>query len=316
MNPPAPDLDRRRVILALTGVQFAFATWSIVGKVTVSVVPPLSLVTLRMLGGALFFAALTLSRGRTLLPPRGARAEVALLALTGLAFNQVFFTVGLSYSSAIESSVLGSTIPLFTVAYAVLSGREMGHAGLWRGLALALLGALIVSRPQRMTLHDSHLLGNALMLTNSLSYSVYLVRGRTVMSRYGAEAVLPWMFWMAALMVLPLGVPGIVHTAAHWPARAWIAIAYVIAVPTAFAYAANAFAMQRAPSSVVAVFVYLQPVLAITLAVTAGDPLAAWLGVPPPNERMTVQIAIGMACVLGGVWIAARERGAPPRMRG
>ena len=306
----AQRIERRRVVLALTGVQLAFATWSIVGKVTVSVVPPLSLVALRLMGGALFFAAVTLSAGRSLLPPRGVRMEVALLAATGLVFNQVFFTVGLRYTSAIESSVLGSTIPLFTVAYAVLSGREMGHAGLWRGLALALAGALIVSRPQRLSLHDGHLRGNVLMLINSLSYSVYLVRGRNVMTRYGAATVLPWMFWMAALMVLPLGLPGIVLHSAQWAPRTWIAIAYVIAMPTAFAYSANAYAMQRASSSLVAVFVYLQPVLVIALAVTAGDPLAVWLGVPRPNEHLTPLLTAGMLCVLAGVWLSSRDRGA------
>jgi drug/metabolite transporter (DMT)-like permease len=295
------------VILALTGVQIAFATWSIVGKVTVEVVPPFALIALRLAGGAAFFAVLARAMRIPLVPPREVRREVALLAITGLVFNQIFFTVGLRYTGAIESSVIGSTIPIFTVAYAVLSKREQGHVWLWRGLALAMVGALVVSRPQRLTLRDDHLFGNLLILVNSASYSVYLVRGRGVMAKYGAHTVITWMFWMAALMVAPLGVSSIVATATHWPLRAWLAIGYVVAMPTAFAYGANAFALARAPSSVVAVFVYLQPVLTVVLAITCGDPLAVWLGVPAPHEHMTVQLALGMTCVLLGVFLAARN---------
>lgn len=294
-------------MLALLGVQIAFGSWSIVGKVTLNVVPPLPLVVLRLTGGALCFLAMQFLAGRPMLPPAGARAELTLLAVAGLVINQVFFVVGLRYTSAIESAVLSSAIPLFTIAYAVLSGRERGHAGLWRGLVLAVAGTAVVSWQRHVAFHDSHLLGNALILVNALSYSVYLVRARPVMARFGSDSVITWMFALAAVMTLPLGLPGLLAAAPHWSTRTWIAVAYVIAGPTAFAYSANAYALQRAPSSLVAVFIYLQPVLAILLAITLGNPLAGWLGVPPPDERLTAQIAAGMACVLGGVWIAARK---------
>lgn len=299
------------MVLALTGVQIAFATWSIVGKVTVNVVPPVALVTFRLVGGALFFALIAKLTKRPLVPPREIRGEVAVLALTGLVANQILFTWGLRYTSAIESSVIGSTIPIFTVALAVFTGREHGHKWLWRGLALALAGALIVSRPQRLAGQGGHVVGNAMILVNSLSYSLYLVRGRFVMAKYGAYSVITWMFLFAAVMVAPFGVPAIVTHAASWSARTWLAVAYVVAIPTAFAYGANAFAMARAPSSLVAVFIYLQPVLTIAIAISAGDALATWLGVTPPHERLTMQLALGMACVLGGVALAARDRGTP-----
>jgi len=58
---------------------------------------------------------------------------------------------------------------------------------------------------------------------------------------------------------------------AHIPLRSiswgvWLAILYVILLPTAGAYYLNAWALARVPPSTVAVYIYLQPLIAFALA--------------------------------------------------
>jgi drug/metabolite transporter (DMT)-like permease len=137
---------------------------------------------------------------------------------------------------------------------------------------------------------------------------VYLVRGRAAFMKHGAFAVLGWIFPIAALMVAPLGAGELLRSAHGYSGRTWAAIAYVVLAPTVLAYGGNAFALARAPSSLVAAFIYVQPALAVLLAVTIGDPLARWLGVRPPNERLDASMAVGLVAILGGVWIATRPR--------
>ena len=48
---------------------------------------------------------------------------------------------------------------------------------------------------------------------------------------------------------------------------AWLLIAYIIVFPTALAYVMQYWALARVDSSVVAFFIYLQPVIATTLSV-------------------------------------------------
>jgi drug/metabolite transporter (DMT)-like permease len=287
-------------------VQLAFASWAIVGKVTVGVVDPLVLTFFRHAGGAVFFSLIALAQGRSVLPPRAIAGEVALLSITGLVLNQWLFTLGLKRSSAVETSLLVAMIPVCSAAYAIFSRREQARPGFWWGLLCALTGAIFVARPTRLLHGDAHLFGDFLVLLNSISYAIYLVRSRTIFKQYGAFAVLGWIFVIAVLCSTPVALYGLATEASAYTARTWTAIAYVVLMPTIFAYGANAYALARAPSALVATFVYLQPALALTMAVTFGNPLAVWLGVPPPNEQMDVFTLVGMAAILVGIWFATR----------
>ncbi|MDP3274115.1 MAG: DMT family transporter [Deltaproteobacteria bacterium] len=298
------------MILLLLGVQLAFASWSIVGKVTLGVVPPFALTWLRLLGGALFFGLFALKTGRPLLPPRQERREIVGLSLSGLVINQLCFTVGLARTSAVETTLLVATIPVFAVLYAVLSGRDRVSLRLVLGIGCALAGVSLVALrhgPTTASAHTSHLLGNILILANSASYAVYLVRARPVFARHGAFTVLSWIFTVAALCVAPLGLLSLCSAGSHFGARIWCAIAYVVLVPTLFAYGANAWALARASSTLVAAFIYLQPGIAVILAVSLGDKLALWLGVTPPHERFTLRTLLGLVAILLGVAITTRR---------
>lgn len=83
-------------------------------------------------------------------------------------------------------------------------------------------------------------------------------------------------------------------------------MAYAALIPTAFAYGGDAWALKHAPSSLVAVFAYIKPMLAIIFAVTLGAPLAHWLGVPTPKEAITAYTVIGSLIIIGGVALAMR----------
>ena len=74
----------------------------------------------------------------------------------------------------------------------------------------------------------------------------------------------------------------------------WLAILYVILLPTAGAYYLNAWALARVPPSTVAVYIYLQPLIAFGLA-----PL--FLG-----ERLSSRTVIACLLIFGGVGIVTR----------
>ncbi|MBL8683772.1 MAG: DMT family transporter [Myxococcales bacterium] len=296
-----------KVVAVLLAVQFAFASWAIVGKVTLGVVPPLALTTLRLVGGAVAFGALSLASGRSIVAPRGERLEVVRLALAGLVINQLCFTWGLARTSAIETTLLVATIPVFSALFAVLTGAERASRAIALGICCAMAGVVLVARPWRSSNAQPHLVGDLLVLANSASYAMYLVRGRAMFARHGAFAVLGWIFPVAALCVLPLGLPELARTAGSYSAQTWVAITYVVLGPTVFAYAGNAYALARAPSSLVAAFIYVQPALAVIMAVAFGDALARWLSVPPPREKLELVTVGGLVAILAGVWIATRR---------
>lgn len=302
MPPTAP-----LVLAVLFLVQLAFASLSIVGKVAMTVVPSTALMVVRAAGGALVFAALALVRREPVLPPRASWRTVGLLGFLGVFANQGCYLAGLHRTTAINATVLVATSPLFTALFAVVSGRERLHRGFVLGLAVAVAGTLLVVRPERYTWSDAHVLGDALVVTNALAYGLYLALGRDAVVRHGASSVVRWVFLAGALMALPVGGPALYATAPAFSARMLAVLAYILVVPTAFAYAANAWCLGRAPASVVSVYIYFQPVLATVMALVAGPPLARWLGSPVPAESLTLRTVIGGVAVLAGVALASRK---------
>jgi drug/metabolite transporter (DMT)-like permease len=74
-----------------------------------------------------------------------------------------------------------------------------------------------------------------------------------------------------------VGLAPTLRSAPTWSAPVTAAVAYILLVPTAFTYAANALALGRAPASVVSVFIYLQPVMATVMAALWGADLSRLL---------------------------------------
>jgi len=254
---------------------------------------PAGIVLARMTGGALVFALIAWRRGVL----RLARADVPALigcSLIGVAANQELFVQGLSRSTATNASVLGSTIPVFTALVAILLRREPVHPRRLIGIAVAFSGVAALVGADQMSMSSDHLAGSVMVLVNSLCYGTYLVVVRRLAGKYDPLALLAWLFLFAVPMVAPLGIIELAHTPALHASDIEF-ILFLIAFPTVAAYGLVQVALRRTESSLVAAYIYLQPVIA-TIA-------AMWL----LDEQPTARTAVCGAIVLFGVWLAAQR---------
>ena len=309
-SPPAappPDAAKHAptpaVHVALLVVQLAFASGAIAGKLALNRegVDPTALACIRALGGAIVFqlvafVARARRRGPAVDAPRITRADhlrLALYAVLGVCVNQAFFLHGLKRGTATSTTLLAATIPVFTAAVAVIARQERIRARTAIGITLATAGVVTLTGVRDVSI------GNLLVTINSLSYAIYLVGVRPLLQRHGATTVIAWVFTYGALLMLPFGALSIVRDAPHWSTNGALLVAWFIAVPTVVAYLANAWALARARSSLVAGYIYLQPLL-VTLTARA------WLG-----EQLTPRLLIAGAAILTGLAvIATRARGA------
>ncbi|MBI4953122.1 MAG: DMT family transporter [Myxococcales bacterium] len=262
---------------ALVLVQLAFASLAVFGKIAMRTVPPPGLALARMGGGALVFLVLARARGTA---PRLTRAELLRLAvysLLGVSGNQLLFLEGLSRTTATNASVLVATIPIFTVLVSLGLGREQARPALVLGIALALGGALWIVGVEAFHLGPETVLGDALILLNCAMYALYLVLVRDLVTRHGASWIIALAFAMGAAVALPFGAGPLAHALPELDAETTALVVYIVLVPTVAAYLANAWALCFARPSVVAIYIYLQPL--------AAGALAAWLLHERPNER-------------------------------
>ena len=287
-SPNAPAVH-----VALFLVQIAFASGAIAGKLALNGehVDPTALACIRAMAGAIAFqlARLALVRGGLRVPLRD-HARFALYAILGVAVNQAFFLHGLKRASATSAGLLAATIPVFTAAVALATRQEKITRRTALGIAVASVGVLTLTGVRDVSL------GNLLVTINSLAYAAYLVGVRPLLQRYGALTTIAWVFTYGALVLAPIGVMPIVHDAPTWSRNGAELVVWFIAVPTVFAYLANAWALERARPSIVAGYIYLQPLL-ITL--TAGRVL---------GEVATMRIALAGGAILVGLTVIVTRR--------
>src|SRR5207248_9587199 len=126
--------------------------------------------------------------------------------------------------------ILITTIPVFALAAAIVVGRERATAAKIGGIALAAAGALVVVGGEGFGGTTKSLIGDLLIVGNSLSYALYLVASKPAMARLSARRVIARMFAVSSVVMLPIAAWPMMHE--QWravPPQAWYALAFVIA---------------------------------------------------------------------------------------
>ena len=100
--------------MALVAVQIMFGTWPIFGKVILRSMSSTSLVGLRIAAAAVVFSLLQRKLGDLLQLPKRVLAWLVLSSLLGVTLNQLIFVKGLALTTAINATLLITTIPVFT----------------------------------------------------------------------------------------------------------------------------------------------------------------------------------------------------------
>lgn len=292
-----------RVHAAILAVQVAFASLAVAGRVVLREMPAPSLVLIRLVGAALVFASLPVATSRLAVPWRD-RLGIAFAALLGIFGNQALFLLGLRSTTATHATLLVATIPIFTMIAAVIVDRERPSPLALVGTAIAFAGVGYLVGAEALTVGVETLIGDLLVLGNSLIYGFYLVLVRPYAAKYGSTVVVSWGFGFAALYavpfatLLPLALPdlGAVTVLPTLSPSTWALALYIVLVPTVFTYITNAWALKYASSSTVAVWIYAQPTFAA---------LMAWVFL---DEVLTPRLLVAAGLVFVGIGLVARGR--------
>jgi len=293
LTAEAAAAERARVIAALTLIQIFFGVHYLAGKIVLGQIPPRAWAVLRVASSALLLLALTRALGRRF--PRAPRdlALLAVFSFFGVAVNQVCFVEGLSRTTAIHSAIINTLIPAWTLFFAVLLGREAMTGRKAISLVLAVGGVLLVIRPERASFSSSTFVGDMLTMVNSMSYSFFLVVSKRTMHRVDALAATALMFVFGTIPIALFGGLALARldfASVSW--AAWLWAAFIVAFPTAGAYVLISWTLARAEASLVALFVYMQPVIATIL------------GIAFAHETLTPRTVFGALLIFGGVYLA------------
>jgi len=255
-----------RVHAGLLFVQLTFGGFHVVAKAVLAHLHPLALAGIRVLVATPLLLLLAWQHDR-ILPRRRDLPWLALLGLLGVFTNQVLFILGLRLTTATNAAILMPSIPVFAAAVAIVGRIERASAGRLLGIAISVLGALIMLDPRSFQLGDRAVGGDLLILANCLSYATFLVVMRPVLRRLPVATVIAWSFLFGGLGVTAVSWPYLHHLelASVSPA-VWAGLAYIVLIPTTLNYLINTWAVARSTPSLVAAYTTLQPLAAGLLA--------------------------------------------------
>lgn len=196
---------------------------------------------------------------------------LALAAFCGVGFNMVTFMKGLSLTSPISASVLMVTTPIIVLVLSAIFLKERLYASRILGILIGFSGAallIFLSNNGSSENATDPALGNFLVFINAVSYSFYIILAKKLTTRYHVFTLMKWLYLFGVLFITPFGIMeglafdfGTANTDTLWY------IGYVVLFATFGTYMLNIIAIRTLKPSVVAVFVYLQPLLATLIAI-------------------------------------------------
>ncbi len=219
------------------------------------------------------------------------------VGFVGMGLNTVFWQLGLAKSTATNAALISSASPVWALVLAVAFGYERLVRRRVAGMALALLGVVLVIQVDGLKLGGETLLGDLLLVGCSFTWACYNVLAVPLLRVYSPMKVTAWAMLIGSaclLLFIPLGVRSL--DVAGVSAGAWLGLIYAIAVGASVAHSLWTKAVRTLGPSAALVHSYLMPVVAVAVA-------ALLLG-----EQLTLAQAVGAVFVLAGVTLANSRR--------
>lgn len=205
--------------------------------------------------------------------------RIIACAFFGVALNMLTFFKGLSMTSPISAAVIMVCTPLIVLVLSAVIIKEKMRKKKVLGIFLGLFGtSFLILYGKSVGDTSSASLGNFLVLVNAVSYGFYLVIVKKLMDKYNAFTFVKWIYLFGFIMVLPFGWSQ--FQGVEWaivPMDILWKIGFVVVFSTFFTYLLNLLSMRELSPTLVAVFVYLQPLFATVFAIGLGKDELNWV---------------------------------------
>ena len=281
-------MDNKKPLLAHLSMFLACAFWGLMAPVGKDAMTHgltgIHMVTFRVAGAAIlfWFASFFVKKEN---PPLKDILLLGLAGLFGLVLNQCCYTIGLSLTSPINSSIVTTSMPIFAMILSAIILKEPITAkkagGVFMGFSGALMLILTSATADNSKVGDIR--GDLLCMFAQLSFAFYLSMFNRLIKRYSVFTVNKWMFTFAALVITPFTYSDVAAIPfASITLRTWLETAFVVVVCTFFCYILTMQAQQVLRPTVVSVYNYVQPLVAVIVSVLTG------LGVFKPTHALAV----------------------------
>ncbi len=267
-------MSRRALALIAASFVAVFygANYTIAKDVMPHYIQPFGFIVLRVAGAFLLFWAISFFGPKEKIA-RKDFAQIALASLFGVGINMLAFFEGLNLTTPISASVLMVTTPIIVLILAVIFLKEKIRMLKILGVLIGLSGTLLIILygTGNSATATNPTLGNFLIFVNATSYACYIIVVKKITQKYHPFTFIKWMYGIGFLFIFPFGFSQLLEVQPGMiPLEGYLKIGYVILFATFGTYILNIFAIRELKPTTVAVFIYLQPMLASIFAIGLG----------------------------------------------
>lgn len=230
------------------------------------------------------------------------RRHWGYLAGLGLLSNtayQLFFVFGITYTTATNSSLILSTVPVWVALIGTIAGVERVEPKGWLGVGLSVVGIIFIilggNGQAEFQFGGASLIGDILVVLAMLCWSSYTLLVRPMLRLYSSVTVTALPTAIGTIPLVLVATPSFVTL--NWsevPFIAWGALVFSGVFGITLAYFFWNFGVSRLGSARTALYSNLTPPIALFVA-------WLWLG-----ETLTPQQWGGAVLAFSGVILARR----------
>lgn len=185
----------------------AAAIWGgmyVVSDVVLKIIPPFTLLTVRLLLGTLVLGTMIyLQRSRLQQPSKSEVAKLLAIGLLGFGISVGAQFVGTDESTAINGSLVTSASPAFILVFAAILLREKLTTQRIVAVVLATLGVLIIIDPSKADFSSETFRGNIALAVAAITWGLYSILIRRVSAKVDTLIVTTIAFVGGLLLTIP-----------------------------------------------------------------------------------------------------------------
>ena len=264
-------------------------------------IPPLGIFTLRSLGAGALFWLISIFMPHEKVD-RKDFPKIFIASMLGFFTCQITFLVGLPYITPMDCSIMTALAPIYTMIVAAIALKEPITFKKAGGVAVSLAGViyLILSRSAIAGgAAQTTPFGIVMIVFNILSFSMYLGIFKPLIAKYSVVTFMKWIFLFSFCVAAPFSAKGL--TEVDWagiPSVQYAELAYLIICATFITYFLIPVAQKRTRPTIISMYSYVQPIIAISISIAIGMDILTW------------QKVLAAAMVFGGVIVVSYSKSA------
>lgn len=275
-----------RLVLILAAIGWGGATTAT--KYALDGFGPSTLLLVKLLAAAAVLWAVLAMRG---IPRVAGKSRFALLGLFEPTLAYGALTVGLSYTTATNGSLLGASEACFVVALAAIFLKERIGARSMIGLLLAFVGVLLIE--QVFAVSPQLNVGDIIILAGNLAAAIYVILAVKVAPTIDSLSMTAYQFGFGVLLSVPFAgwqwLSGREPFPSEVSANYWLVAALIGGVGFAGSFLLYNHVIRFVPAGLAGVTLNLVPLFGVLTAIL-------FLG-----EHLTVWTVAGGAAVIAGI---------------